>query len=485
MNDGYHDGSKEISGYALGFFTWVISAGVMSVYFIPGIIYREGLGGAWFAIAIGFGLFLSWTLASYRLMLYATKERNIHVLTEYMDERFRKRSISGILIRIAVGVYLLTIMAYTSSILYTFINTIYPGRGLVIVLLLFLIVNVFTIAFGLSGTAYISTVKGVFILAAMMLLIFTIWLKLGRDGLLHGLFLSRPEGGMTKFLDARYVSGKAVTVNYIISELSWLFIVIGTPNILNLYMAYGNTKDLAKGRNVTIVFSVFALFESGVLGVFLRAFLGDGRIEMRNLSTVMLFKETFAKLGSDNTLGGWVRMIYIIAVVFAASAVMDSCLHFITSSILSPRGWIMHVIGRRKNERGIIAVASTGILTLVLILGVLMERAVTSLPQMVIMITGCIIYPAVFGAIFDRRINDIGTAFGVIAGGFTPFVWKYAYLINYHGEWQTLQEFTEISGIIPAVVLSILSMIIVSRLSKDVDESVKAEFDEVKKHIDN
>ena len=482
MDRNYLDGGKNIHGLSLGFSTWVISVGVMVLYIIPGTIYRHGMGSAWFALGLGGGLFLSWSIISYRLMLYATKEKGVALISEFLDERYKKRSLAGALSRLIIACFSFAMMIFTVSFFLSFLENILPGKGLIILIAILVTINIYTIFFGIKGIADINLVKGTVIFAAIAMLLVSIWFILGRQGLLEGLFVSHPKGGMTNFLDATCVDGEPLKAMDIVSDLSWMLVVPGIPNITNLYMAYGNTRDLSKGRIAAMIATSTCLFASGVLAVFLRAYLADGSYAARNLSMNDVVKNTMNSLGQENNLFGWTRLVFLFAIVAAVMSIIDSCLHLFTS-IVSTR--IMN--GRKERERHsrtYILSVSTIALFISLLVGLYAEGLEMYIFKFALMETGCILAPVIFMALYDRRSNEKGILCGMISGAAVPLAWNYATFIKQGDELLTLYEYTGLYGILPSIAFSIVLIWIISRLTKDVDTKVKEEFDEVKKHIE-
>lgn len=483
MNSIYHDGNKNIGGAALGFTTWVFSVGIMSVFIIPGIIYMHGVGAAWFGIALALGIFVSWASTSYRMMLYATKEKGVCVISDYVDERYRKKTVSGWIMRIIISLFAVGIIAYMLSFLKNMLHAFAPGREILIIVIMLAIIYIFTVLFGLSGIAYMSVIKGVCIFVAMILMVVTIWMTLGKHGILKGLFSSRPDGGMTSFLNALDVDGRGVSGVYLISELSWIFIILGIPNIANLFLTYGNTRDLSKGRTISISFSVIVLFTSAVLGVFLRAYLADSIYLLGDMSVIEVFVRTFEKLGDGNNLGGWARIMYVAAIFIAASSVIDTSLH-LSTSVLSTVGHKSHN-GRKKRTGDYmrISVISAFIILASVLLGLYIDSSDMSILKFLLMETGCILAPGILASLLDKRSTDMGVAMGMIMGGLVSAVWNFAPFITSGKNAISLYEYTELSGILPSTVAAYLVIFLVSRITRDVDDKVKDEFDEVRKHI--
>ena len=80
--------------------------------------------------------------------------------------------------------------------------------------------------------------------------------------------------------------------------------------------------------------------------------------------------------------------------------------------------------------------------------------------------------PTVLLALFWKRSNKQGAIAGMVAGGVVVFVWKYAV--------RPMGGALDIYELLPAFVVALLVNVIVSLLTKAPEESIVAEFDEVR-----
>ena len=83
--------------------------------------------------------------------------------------------------------------------------------------------------------------------------------------------------------------------------------------------------------------------------------------------------------------------------------------------------------------------------------------------------------PVVLAALFWKRSNKQGALAGMIVGGIVIFVWKYA-IRPIGGAWNIYE-------LLPAFILAVLAIIIVSLLTAPPSKEIQIEFDSIKSKI--
>ena len=124
-------------------------------------------------------------------------------------------------------------------------------------------------------------------------------------------------------------------------------------------------------------------------------------------------------------------------------------------------------------------ILARGVLVVIAILGVVIAWNPDSSVFRVVSFAwagfGATFGPVMLTALFWKRSNKYGAISGMIAGGVMVFLWKF--VISKLGGVFAIYE------LLPAFVLALIVIIVVSLLTKAPDDEIVAEFDEVNKEM--
>ena len=227
--------------------------------------------------------------------------------------------------------------------------------------------------------------------------------------------------------------------------------------------------------------TLFALFFATLNGVLVRAFIypvilrSDGFMNVPSLTVNKL-----KSMSIGYQIAGGILFVGMIAAVLAMIiSKMASGFTVMYCDIIKTR-----ILKKYRIKKNLLAIRITAAGVGAVILGL---SFVEIEPYKVIRLL-IICASGFFGAVtllslYDKRMNKYGSLAGMIAGFFVSLFWSFIEVIKYDDGLQTLENYTGLNAIIPSFVISVIVAFIVSRLTPDVTDKVKSEFDEVKNRI--
>ncbi|MBO5851148.1 MAG: sodium:proline symporter, partial [Clostridia bacterium] len=234
------------------------------------------------------------------------------------------------------------------------------------------------------------------------------------------------------------------------------------------FMAIRKPSELKASRRIATVWVVISLFVAVMIGVIGRALFPYNS----ELNTASKAESIFLFI-SQNHLPPLIAGVIMAGVLAATISSSDSYL-LIAASAFSKN--IYGGIFRRKASDKEIMLVSRIILIAISIIGVIIAWNENSVIFKVVSFAwagfGATFGPLMLFSLFWKRTNQIGAISGMLVGGVTVFVWKL--LLNPLGGIFAIYE------LLPAFILSSITIVVVSLLTKAPEKDVLDKFDEAK-----
>ncbi|WP_312150854.1 sodium:solute symporter family transporter, partial [Empedobacter sp.] len=254
-----------IGGRKMGAAVTALSAGAadMSGWLlmgVPGAMYFTGLSSAWIAIGLTTGCFLNYIFVAPRLRIYTEIAQNSITLPVFFENRFKDKS---------------RLLRIVSSILILVFFTLYTSAGMVSGGKLFeyafgldymtglwmtsFVVVLYTFLGGFLAVSLTDFVQGTIMVLALVIVPIVAISEIGGVGETFSLINDKGD----KYLDLF----KGTTTISVLSLMAWGLGYCGQPHILVRFMAIGNPKDLAKARNIGIIWMIFTVGGALLVGL--------------------------------------------------------------------------------------------------------------------------------------------------------------------------------------------------------------------------
>ncbi len=455
----------------------LFAVGLLLMFIMPWMVYSGGAGAAWIAIGSFAGVLLVWQMASYRLMRFSLQHKDQATIPGFFSSRFQeKRPV----LRIFFSVILLPILILTAGMLLygisDFAATLFGISRLYTTLGIFFISTGFLLLLGRGGLRLAERWIAILVLVSLILIDYSVIRVLGTRHALENIFHSWAAGSVTEYVNVGYMSGKALSVQEIISLFSIGFLILGNPLVLQRFQFADRARTIHRSRRWAIIFSLFSLFLSVLTGGLLRAALYPAKI-----SNIRMLYKTI--LTEDKGRGFLFLLAGMIFVVAAGLMVLE----LFHSTVLSATEILHSDVFPLKKHRKKMILGSKGI---VILAGIIVETLVFALALCsgdwiyritwdAYLVLACGLAPVMYLALRSSRTTVRACLLGFSVGAVFVGVWEFSAFIPQGTEFLTLREITGISGIIPAMLMGFFFGLLGIRTSKPPTQEVVTAYEEV------
>jgi len=447
---------------------------------LPGLAYLSGIcDPVWTAIGLGVGTYLNWLLVAKKLRRYSS---NLDAITvpQFFSKRFHDEK--NILSAIAAIVIIVFFVPYTASGFAAcgkLFNSLFGIDYTVAMIISALIIIGYTIMGGFKAVSTTDFIQSCVMTVALISVLFYGINTAGGWGAvmdnakaLPGYLSLNASFDLTNNASAPY--GGIITV---VSTLAWGLGYFGMPHILLRFMAVEDENKLKISRRVATVWVFIAMFAAiliGVVGLGITKAAPD-KIEYLTTSgsseTIIV---RIAGLISTHGIAAALLAGVILAGVLAATmSTADSQMLAAASSV--SENIIVEFLGIKIDDKKKLLIARIAIVVIGILGIVFASNPDSSVFQIVSFAWAG--FGGAFGAVmllslFWKRSNFQGALAGMVAGGVMVFVWKF--LVKPNGGVFGIYE------LLPAFIVSLVFMVVVSLATKAPSDEIVKEFEKVK-----
>jgi sodium/proline symporter len=440
---------------------------------LPGLAYLSGISDpAWTAIGLGVGTWLNWFFVARRLRRYSA---NINAITvpEFFSKRYHDKS--NILTAISALVIIVFFIPYTASGFAAcgkLFNSLFGVNYMVAMVVSACIIVGYTIMGGFKAVSTTDMIQSFVMTVALIVVVcYGVHTAGGWDAVMEN---ARSLPGYLS-MHASYDASTGTSTTYsgltIASTLAWGLGYFGMPHILLRFMAIEDEKKLVLSRRIASVWVFIAMGVAIIIGVVGLGMTKAGALEFLDGSTSETIIVRIA--GLISTHGIFPAMIagLILAGILAATmSTADSQMLAAASSV--SQNIVQDFLHVKLSEKWGLVVARITIVVIAVIAVFLARDPNSSVFQIVSFAWAG--FGGAFGAvmlcaIFWKRSNRWGALAGMLSGGITVFVWKFAV--------RPLGGIWNIYELLPAFLVSLIFIVVVSLLTEKPDAEIEKEFE--------
>ena len=470
-----------LGGRTLGPYVTAMSAEAsdMSSYLLmglPGLAYLSGLADVgWTIIGLAAGTYLNWLFTAKRLRRY-THVTGSFTLPQFFSKRFRDER--SVLSAIAAVIIIIFFIPYTASgfaacgkLFSSLFGINYMGAMIVSAI----VIVGYTAAGGFLAASMTDFIQGIIMtIALLFVLIFATVSAGGIDAVMQN---AKELPGYLN-MTATYVekTGEAAPYNLlqIITTVSWGLGYFGMPHILLRFMAIDNEKNLKISRRVASIWVVVAMAIAVAIGVTGRGLSNAGLVDqLSGNSTETIIVRIADLLSHYGILPALMAGLVLSGILASTMSTADSQLLAASSSV--SENILREALRLKISEKKSMLAARITVVAIA-VLGVIIARnpdnSVFGIVSFAWAGFGASFGPLVICALFWKRTTFPGAVSGMIAGGVMVFVWKY--LIKPLGGVFGVYE------LLPAFIVGIAAIVIVSLCTKAPSKEIEDEFELVR-----
>ncbi len=467
QNEGFED--YVLGGRKLGKWATALSAQAsdMSGWLLvglPGAAYLAGVEAGWIAIGLGIGTYANWKVLAKRLRIYTEKAGNSLTLPEYFEARFEDHS--GILRLIPALVIIIFFTVYTAAQFSTgaklFEMLLHVPYQVALVIGAIVIIG-YTFLGGFLAVSLTDVIQGMLMFFALLVVpVYAVVQMGGVETITEGVLGIDPN-----FLSlTKATGGGMVPLMSIITNLAWGLGYFGQPHILARFMAINDPDELKHSRRIAIVWVAITLVASVICGVIGRLYF---------INSPLADSEQVFMLMVDQMFPAVLAGIFLAAILAASMSTADSQL-LVTAASVSEDIYNQY-IDKKADDKKKLLVGRLSVIAIAVI-GVMIafdpDSSVFGLVSNAWAGLGASFGPVVITSVFWKRMNRYGAMAGMIGGAVMVLAWN---MLEKMFADTTIFQLYEL---LPAFIVSLLLIFIVSNATKEPSEEMYRIFDEVK-----
>ena len=447
---------------------------------LPAVAMMTGLAeAAWTAIGLAIGTYLNWLIVAKRLRLYSAKVDSF-TIPDFFARRFGDKH--HILTLVSALFIVIFFIPYTASGFAACGKLFSALFGMEYALAMILSAVVIVTYCTLGGFLAASLTD--FIQSIVMTVALLVVLGIG-EGLTGGfgqVFANvKPLDGYLDLFKGHIVANNTVG-SYgflpVVSTLAWGLGYFGMPHVLLRFMGIENANKLKVSRRVASVWVVISMGVAVLIGVVGFSLMQQGIIGpytgASHAETIIVDIASYlSRFGIIPSIAAGIVLAGILASTMSTA---DSRLLAASSSI--SQNLLVETFKVKMSEKTNMLIARIAVIAVSLVAVLLAldpNSSVFSIVKFAWAGFGAAFGPIMLCALFWKRTTMPGAIAGMVTGGAMVFIWKF--LISKLGGAWTIYE------LLPAFIVSLVVIIVVSLCTKAPSAEITDAFDDVKKSM--
>ena len=469
-----------LGGRKLGPFVTAMSAEAsdMSSWLLmglPGVAYLSGMAdAAWTAIGLAVGTYLNWLFVSKRLRRYSAKIGSITV-PDFFTKRFHDRSHA--LETIAAVVIIVFFVPYVGSGFAAcgkLFNSLFGVEYWKAMVVCGIIIAVYTMLGGFMAASFTDLIQSIIMSIAIVVVLGFGIASAGGVGAVVQNAQALPG---YLHLNQMYLADSGTATAYgpitVISTVAWGLGYFGMPHILLRFMAIKDEAKLKLSRRIASIWVVIAMFIAISIGIIGKSMSDLGLVEsLSGSASENIIIRIAYLISSHGVLAAIVAGLILAGILAATMSTADSQLLAASSSVT--QNIIGGLFGKKLEQKKSLIIARLTVL-IVAIIGMVIARDPNSSVFRIVSFAwagfGAAFGPLMLLSLFWKRTTRAGALAGMIGGAAMIFIWKFGV--------RPLGGALDIYELLPAFIVSIVLIIVVSLATKAPEKAIVEEFESV------
>lgn len=438
---------------------------------LPGVAYLTGVADAfWTALGLAIGTYLNWLITSRRLRRYSQIVDAITVPTFFAKRFHDKKNIITAISALMIVVFFVPYVASGFAACGKLFNTLFGLNYMTGMILFAVIIVIYTIIGGFTTVATNDFIQSIVMsIALISITVYGVSVAGGIGAVMDNAKSLPGYFSLTAIHDA--VAGTAIPYSSLtaISLLAWGIGYFGMPHILVRFMSIEDEEKLVVSRRIASVWVVIAMGVAIFIGIVGLAMANAGSmVPLEDSERVIIaITDLLSQHGFLSAVLGGVILAGILA---ATMSTADSQLLVAASGV--SENIVQDFLGKKLTEKQGLTIARLTIL-IVSVIGVFIARDPNSSVFGIVSFAwagmGASFAGVMICALFWKRTTLAGALAGMVSGGVMAFVWKYAI--------RPLGGGFDIYELLPAFLISLAAIIIVSLCTKAPEQEILDEFE--------
>lgn len=440
---------------------------------LPGVAYLTGIADAfWTAAGLAVGTYLNWLFTSRRLRRYSEKIDAITVPNFFAKRFHDEKNIITAISAVIIVVFFIPYVASGFAACGKLFNSLFGLDYMTGVILFSIIIVIYTIMGGFTSVATNDLIQSIVMSIALISIVtFGVSSAGGFDAVMDNAKSLPGYFSLSAIHDA--VAGTAVPYSALsaVSLFAWGIGYFGMPHILVRFMAIEDESKLVLSRRVASIWVTIAMGVAIFIGV-----VGLGVVKAGNMTPLEDSERVIIALTDILSQNGFLAAVLggvILAGILAATMSTADSQMLVAASGVS-ENIVQDFFGKKLTEKQSLMVARGTILAIAAI-GLFLAKDPNSSVFGIVSFAwagmGAAFAGVMICALFWKRTTLQGALAGMISGGAMVFIWKYAV--------RPMGGILDIYELLPAFLVSLAMIIIVSLATKAPSQEILDEFESV------
>ncbi len=435
------------------------------------ILHKNGLSEAvWTAIGLAIGTYLNWLILARRLRKSTFVFNDSITIPSYLENRFQdKTKILRTSAAVFIIIFFLIYTAAQFSAGAKLFESVFGMDYRIALVIGAVIIVSYTFLGGFLAVCWTDLIQGCLMFVALIVVVITALAKTGGMEAANAILAAPAIAGRALVLSDWFGFNTYGALG-IASALAWGLGYFGQPHIITRFMGIRHSREIKPARRIAMVWVLVSLAFAVFVGVIGKAYLS---IHMNPSSFASMDGErVFIELVKSIFTGPWLMIIAGILLTAILSAIMstaDSQL-LVTSSAVSEDVY-RSIFGKDASPKTLLWISRIAVIIVAILAAILASNPESSVFNLVSYAWagfGATIGPAILLSLFWKRMNAAGAIAGVVSGGVTVLVWN-----------EFVKPHFPLYELLPAFIISIICIVVVSLLTKRPDASIEEQFDRV------
>ncbi len=469
--------SNDLADYVLGgrgLGKWVTSLSAQAsdmsgllLMGLPGLAYASGFGEAfWLAAGLAAGTYLNWKLVARRLRIYTKMANDSLTISDFFENRFGDqthilRMISSVFIVIFFTLYVSSGFIAGGKLF----NTVFGIQYEYAILIGGGVLVLYTFLGGFFAVSWSDMIQGlVMLFAAIAVPSYALVNMGGVSAATERIAAISP----TLLSITKDIAGNNLTAIAIISSAAWGLGYFGMPHILVRFMGIDNADNIRDARIIAMIWVIISLASAMFIGVIGRAYTGGSPLAGPDSEKIFMVMV-------QSLFVTFLAGVMLSAILAAIMSTADSQLLVAASAI--SEDFYKAIFKKDAQPHELVWTGRAAVIAISIVAYSISLNPNSSVFKVVSFAwagLGATFGPIVLTALFWRRTTWKGAFAGILVGGITVLVWKN---LSALGGIFTLYE------IVPAFILSLASIIVVSLMDNEPSKEITDLFDKVQQEI--
>ena len=471
-----------LGGRKLGPFVTAMSAEAsdMSSWLLMGLpgVALAGLVGmtgtfaeaVWTAVGLAVGTYVNWLIVAKRLRLYS-EHVEASTIPDYLSNRFHDKG--GILVGVSALIIIVFFVPYVASGFAgvgKLFNSLFGIDYHMVMVVGAVVIATYTLLGGFLAASTTDFIQSIIMTVALIVVCFY---GISRAGGFDQVIANTKDVPNYFSLTGPDGSYSALPI---VSTLAWGLGYFGMPHILLRFMAIEDHEKIAMSRRIASIWVVISMGIAIFIGVVGYSFAKEESIINDTFDPERIIVYIASYISKVNPLMAIVAGLIISGILASIMSTSDSQLLAASSSV--SENIIHRFIIKDLSEINQMVLARVTVVIIAVLSCIFAWDPNSSVFRIVSFAWagfGASFGPVVLLSLFWKRTNKWGAILGIISGGAMVFIWKYG-IANLGGVF-TIYE------LLPAFVVSMVVIVVVSLITGEPEKAVQEDFDEVQEMV--